>query len=47
VIGVETIRVAGEAGIRVIAVEAGRTLLLEKERVLKAAQEAKLSLIGR
>src|SRR5205085_646119 len=37
VVGVETIRVANEAKIRVIAVEANRTLLLEKEALVEAA----------
>jgi DUF1009 family protein len=47
VIGRETISVAAEAKIRVIALEASRTLLLEKEDVILAAQNAKISLFGR
>ena len=47
VIGRETISVAAEAKIRVIALEAGRTLLLEKEDVIRAAQNVKISLFGR
>jgi len=47
VIGRETISVAAEAKVRVIALEAGRTLLLEKEDVIRAAQNAKISLFGR
>src|SRR5436190_7813794 len=47
VIGVETVRVAAEAKLRVIALEAGRTLLLEKDEVILAAQNAKISLFGR
>ena len=47
VIGRETISVAAEAKIRVIALEAGRTLLLEKQDVILAAQNAKISLFGR
>ncbi len=47
VIGRETISVAAEAKIRVIALEAGRTLLLEKEDVILATQNAKISLFGR
>jgi len=39
VIGRETISVAAEAKIRVIALEASRTLLLEKQDVILAAQE--------
>jgi DUF1009 family protein len=46
VIGPETISVAVEAKIRVIALEGGRTLLLEKEDVIRAAQTAGISLIG-
>jgi len=47
VVGRETISVAEEAKIRVIALEASRTLLLEKEDVILAAQNAKISLFGR
>jgi len=47
VIGPETISAALEAKIRVIALEAGRTLLLEKEEVIRAAQSAKISVLGR
>ncbi len=47
VIGVETLRVAGEAKIRAIAVEAGRTLLLEKAALIDLAEKAKISLLGR
>lgn len=46
VIGIETIRVAAAAKIRVIAVEAGRTLLLEKEALVEAAEKAGLSVVG-
>jgi UDP-2,3-diacylglucosamine hydrolase len=47
VIGRETISVAAEAKIRVIALEAGRTLLLEKSEVILAAQRAKITVLGR
>jgi len=47
VIGRETISVAAEAKIRVIALEASRSLLLEKQDVIRAAQSAKISLFGR
>jgi UDP-2,3-diacylglucosamine hydrolase len=47
VIGRETISVAAEAEVRVIALEASRTLLLEKQDVILAAQNAKISLFGR
>ncbi|MBA3442056.1 MAG: UDP-2,3-diacylglucosamine diphosphatase LpxI, partial [Pyrinomonadaceae bacterium] len=46
VIGIETIRVAAAAKIRVIAVEAGRTLLLEKEALVEAAENAGISVVG-
>jgi UDP-2,3-diacylglucosamine hydrolase len=47
VIGVETIRIAEEAKIDVIAVEANTTLLLEKETVLELAARAKIAIVGR
>ncbi len=45
-IGPETISVAAGAKIRVIGVEAGRTLLLEKERLIDAVRHADMSLVG-
>jgi DUF1009 family protein len=47
VIGRETISVAAEAKIRVIALEAGRTLLLEKDEVILVARRAKITVLGR
>ncbi|PYJ43878.1 MAG: DUF1009 domain-containing protein [Verrucomicrobia bacterium] len=47
VIGMETIGVAAEAQVRVIAVEAGRTLLLEIDRVRETASAASISIVGR
>ena len=47
VIGVATVAVATEAHIRVIAIEADRTLLLEKEALIEAATRANLSIIAR
>jgi DUF1009 family protein len=47
VIGVETIRVAVEAKLRVIAVEAGKTLLLERKAIADLAAHSKLSIIAR
>ena len=47
VVGPETISAASEANIRVIALEAGRTLLLEKDIVVAAAEKARISLLGR
>ncbi|MEO8045042.1 MAG: UDP-2,3-diacylglucosamine diphosphatase LpxI [Spartobacteria bacterium] len=47
VIGPETLQVASEAKVRVIAVEAGRTLLLEKAALIDQAERLKISLFGR
>ena len=47
VIGIETIRVCTEARLRVIAVEAGKTLLLERDTVLDLARSARISIIAR
>lgn len=47
VIGVETIRIATESAVRVIAVEAGKTLLLERDAVADLAEAASISLLGR
>lgn len=46
VIGIETVRVGAEASVRVIAVEAGRTLLLERDALIEAAIRAKISVVG-
>ncbi len=47
VIGTETVRIAAEAKVRVIAVEAGRTLLLEKEALCDLATRTDVSIVGR
>ena len=47
VIGVETIGVATEAGLRVIAVEAGKTLLLQWDAIANLADAASISIVGR
>jgi hypothetical protein len=47
VIGVETIRIAADAKLRVIAVEAGKTLLLERDAVVDLANRSKISLVAR
>ncbi len=47
VVGVTTIEVATEAHLRVIAIEAGRTLLLEKEALVAAAARANISIVAR
>ena len=46
VVGTETLEVAAEAKIRAIAVEAGRTLLLEKSALVNLAIRLRISLIG-
>ena len=47
IIGVETIRVATEAGLRVIAVEAGKTLFLQADAIANLAGAASISIVGR
>jgi DUF1009 family protein len=47
VIGLETLRVAAEAKLRAIGIEAGRTLLLERAALLAAAERDKISIVGR
>jgi DUF1009 family protein len=46
VIGVETIRIAAEAKMRVIAVEAGKTLLLERDAIVDVANRLKISIVA-
>ena len=46
VIGAQTIEVAAAANVRVIAVEAGRTLLLEKQDLVTAANDRGISVVG-
>lgn len=46
VIGVQTIRTAVEAGIRVIACEANCTLLLDRAEVCRVAAAEKITLVG-
>jgi len=47
VIGVETVRLAAEVKMRVIAIEAGKTLLLEKDLLIDLAAQKDISIIGR
>lgn len=47
VIGVETIRIAAEMRLRVIAVEAGKTLLLERNAIVDLANRCKISIVAR
>jgi len=46
VVGEKTVRTASEAGVSVIGVEAGRTLLLDKKAVSDIAASLKVSLYG-
>jgi DUF1009 family protein len=47
VIGVETINIATEAKLRVIAIEAGKTLLLERDTIVDLANRASISIVAR
>jgi len=47
VVGAETIRVATDAGLRVIAVEAGKTLFLQPDEIADLASAASISIVGR
>src|SRR5437870_7229807 len=47
VIGVETIRIAAEARLRVIAVEARKTLLLERDAIVGFAGRSGISIVAR
>ena len=47
VIGVETIRIATEAKLRVIAVEARKTLLLEHDMIVDFANRSTISIVAR
>ena len=47
VIGIETLRVASEARLCVIAVEAGKTLLLERDAIVDLANRSKISIVAR
>ncbi len=46
VIGVETVRIAAESGVRVIAVEAGKTLLLERDAIIALANGSNMSVVA-
>jgi len=46
VVGIETIKVAAYAKLRVIAVEAGKTLLLERDKVVDLASRSKISIVA-
>jgi UDP-2,3-diacylglucosamine hydrolase len=46
VIGCETLEVASAAGVSIIAVEAGKTLLLEREAVIALAEAKQMTIYG-
>ena len=46
VAGLSTIPVMRETGATVLAVEAGRTLLLDKDQMIRAADEADIAIVG-
>jgi UDP-2,3-diacylglucosamine hydrolase len=47
VIGLETLRVAADAKLRVIAIEAVKTLLLDRAAIIDLAERSKISLFAR
>jgi len=46
VVGLETIPVMRETGTTALAVEAGRTLMLDREKMMEAADEAGIAVVG-
>ena len=46
VVGLSTIPVMRETGATALAVEAGRTLLLDRDEMLAAANEAGIAIVG-
>jgi len=46
VVGLDTIPVMRETGTTVLAVEAGRTLMLDRDRLLEAANAAGIAIVG-
>jgi DUF1009 family protein len=46
VAGLDTIPVMRETGTTTLAVEAGRTLMLDREKMLEAANEAEIAIVG-
>ncbi len=47
VVGVPTIAVLQEAGIRLLSIDAGRTLVLDGEAMVEAAERAGVIVVGR
>ena len=46
-IGVETIRVAMDAKLRVMAIESGKTLLLERDAIVDLVNGTNISILAR
>jgi DUF1009 family protein len=46
VVGFKTIRVMSQANARVLAVDAGKTLLFERERMIEEANQAGIAIVG-
>jgi UDP-2,3-diacylglucosamine hydrolase len=46
VVGLETITVMRETGTTVLAVDAGRTLMLDREEMIRSANELDISIVG-
>jgi DUF1009 family protein len=46
VVGLDTIPVMIETGTTVLAVDAGRTRLLDRERMIERANEARIAIVG-
>ncbi len=46
VVGLKTIRVMGQANARVLAIDAGKTLLFERERLIKEADQAGIAIVA-
>ena len=46
VVGLDTIPVMSETGTTALAIEAGRTLMLDKEQMVAAANQAKIAIVG-
>ena len=47
IVGLATIQAMRLAGARVLSIDAGRTLIFEREDFLKSANEAGISIVGR
>jgi DUF1009 family protein len=47
VIGTKTLQVASESGIRIIGVEAGATLLLDRPKVCAMAESLSITIYGK